>query len=112
MFRASCPSAGTLEQFTWIHHVIEDPSEKFDAPLKMKIRSITSGNGEEYIGILGRFSKEITPEIKQNLTDTGARIGTTTGSIFTAKCDVTSLYTLAALHGVTLLQLSRTTELK
>lgn len=99
-----------LAALDWIARVDLDPENKFDLPLRTAVQRARRGGGQARLDVLGKCGRAISPEIKKGLQETGARIGSVIGDMFTADADLAALYALAALDDVTLLQLSQTRD--
>ena len=101
-----------LAALTWIEHIDLDPEHKFDLALRSRVRKLQHEQSQSAFDVLGKCAKAISPELKSKLDSSGARLTTTIADVFTAEVTLTSLYALAGLEEVTLLQLSETRDPK
>ena len=101
-----------LASLDWIERIDVDPEYKFDMQLRRRVQQLRRSDKKESFAVLGKCSKAISPELKEVLKGSGAQIGATVGDIFTAEVTLSTLYSLAAVNEVTLLQLSQTGNIK
>jgi hypothetical protein len=85
-------------------------SPKFDAPLLQKMKELEKTGNKEEIKIFGKCQESINDQMRKSIEQTGTRVESVMGNIFTAAANTVSLKQLAGLDFVIQLQLSTTSK--
>ncbi|ACF12706.1 hypothetical protein Ctha_0235 [Chloroherpeton thalassium ATCC 35110] len=83
------------------------PSDKFDAPLRIKLRELKKNEAKETLRVLVKCSSKISDEMKTALEKTGLKIGTIAGNICTTSGNIHVIEHLQALQFVQRVSLSQ-----
>lgn len=84
--------------------------DKFDAPMRQKLSVIEKNGGDESIKFFGKCSHSIDGEMRKSLENSGVKIETVVGDIFTGAGTPGQIRRLAALDFVTQVNLSTTSK--
>ncbi len=110
--RATSSQVAALASLDWMERLDLDPEHKFDVSLRMRIEQMKRSNSRERLDVIGRCSAAIPESGRRELEESGAKIRTVIGDIFTAETDLRSLYKLAGLDAVTAIQLAGESSIK
>ena len=83
---------------------------KCDAPLRLQMEALAKTDADSVLGVLGRTAGAIDDARRRKLEDAGARLGTVTNDLFTARVPVRRMGHVAGLDFVSSLELSQTRE--
>ncbi len=84
----------------------KESRSKLDAPLRQKLTAQEQAKSSEPIRIIGKCTRAIEAQIKEELLQTGIELGVIAGAIFTASATPAQIQALAKLDIVEQLQLS------
>jgi len=85
-------------------------NQKFDVPLLQKIEEVEKAGSGEEIKVFGKCEVDINDQMRKNIEETGTRVDSIIGKIFTASANPVSLRQLAQLDFVSQIQLSTTSK--
>lgn len=83
---------------------------KLDAPLRQKMETLRAENRTETLGVLGKCSRPVDEQMRNDLKKAGAEIQSVTGELFAAWVRSDHVLRVARLEFVAHLELSQTAE--
>jgi hypothetical protein len=86
--------------------------EKMDAPLRQRISYLEREDPNTPVQFTGRTNQTINDELKKKLEDTGIKVESTIGDIFTASGNVESTKKVTMLDFVVFLEIAKKMDIK
>lgn len=87
-------------------------SSKMDTSLNQKITQLEKENPDSIIQFTGKTSENISDQMKSEIEETGIKVETTAGDIFTANGDINSVKKVSMLDFVVYLELVKKLDIK